>query len=353
MPKRMAFPQSCCRLSAAFFVLTLCSSAQDIVYSGREYLKVGRSWAQIREINLTTNQRLQLTASPRNHWHPWCAPDGRSVFFSSSSENGKEFLYRFDRFTKQEKASVGLNQKLFRITEAISNSRVIVEEYGGIIEIIDIRTNDKIRTLSGVHPALSPNHTLLAWQTPVDRVMHKEQRSHILMAGVDGSGQLDLGEGNTPVFESDGKALTFVRSQGERLDLVRYNIESQQQEIQSTTAEDADPFDDPYGLTISPDRTAIVLSRCCGRYGSAVFWRLTPQRRWEMIDDNLGAWGGWSQNGLMVYATDGRDLRPLDPKRGVWVGDVRLFDSLTGSTRTIVQGISQNEEPRWCTSASR
>jgi hypothetical protein len=191
-------------LSTAFFVLALCSSAQQIVYSGREYLKVGRSWAQIRELNITTNQRRQLTVSQRNHWHPWCAPDGRSVFFTSSSENGEETLYRFDRHTKQEDASVVLDQKLFRITDAISNSRVIVEEYGGIIEIIDIRANSKIRKLSGVHPVLSADRNVLAWQTAVDRVMHREQRSHILVSGVDGSGQLDLGEGNTPVFEPGG-----------------------------------------------------------------------------------------------------------------------------------------------------
>jgi Tol biopolymer transport system component len=113
----MPLPQSCIRLSTAFFVLALCSTAQEIVYSGREYLKVGRSWSQIRELNLTTNQRRQLAVSPRDHWHPWCAPDGKSVFFTSSSENGKEILYRFDRFTKQENASVVLDQ------EAVSDNR--------------------------------------------------------------------------------------------------------------------------------------------------------------------------------------------------------------------------------------
>ena len=341
------------RLSIALFFLSLSSSAQNLVYSGREYLKVGRSWAQIRELDVATNKRVQVTTSPHNHWHPWCAPDGKSILFTSSPENGKETLYRFDRLTKHESLSVALDQTLFRVADAIDSSRVVVEEYGGIIEIVDIARNTKIRKISGEHPVLSPNHTLMAWQTPVDKVMHREQRSHILISALDGTSQLDLGEGNTPVFLPDTKTLMFIRPRDQRLDLVRYSIESQRQEVNTTRADLNDPFDDPYDLTISPDGTTIVFSACCGRYGSAVYWRLMSDQTWKTVDDNLGGWGGGAPDGFLVYATDGRDLRHLDPNRGVWVGDIRLFDSRTGLTRTIVQGISQNQEPRWCRNGSR
>ena len=326
VPKHVGVIGVLSRLSITVFVLTLSSSAQDLVYSGREYLKVGRSWPQIRELNLVTNQRTQLTTSPRGHLRPWCAPDGRSVFFTSDPEKGQEVLYRFDRLTKKETVSVALDQKLFRVTSAIESSRMIVEEYGGIIEIIDIARDRKIRKVSGVHPALSPNHALIAWQTSVDRVMHKEQRSHVLISRVDGTGQLDLGEGNTPIFEPGNKSLIFVRYRDQNLDLVRYDIASQNQEVTATRGNSSDPFEDPYDLTISPDNTTIVLSACCGRYGSALFWRLLSDQTWKLLDDNVEAWGGWSQDGLLVYATDGRDLRPLEPNRGVWVSDIRLFD---------------------------
>lgn len=341
------------RLSIALFLLVLPSRAQTFVYSGREYLKVGRSWAQIREFNPATNRKTQLTTTPRHHFSPWCAPDGMSVLFTSNAENGKESLYRFDRLSKQESFSVALDQKLFRVNDAIDNSRVVVEEFGGVIEIIDVIRNRKIRKVSGVHPVLSADHNFIAWQTPVDEVMHRDQRSHILIARVDGAGEVDLGEGNTPVFQPDNKSLVFVRPQAQGLDLVRYDIESQRREVTSTKGDLNDPFDDPYGLTISPNGTTIVLSACCGRYGSAVFWRLMPDQTWKQVDDNLGGWGGWAQDGLLVYATDGRDLRPLDDNRGVWVGDIRLFDSRTGLTRTILQGVSQNEEPRWCRQGAR
>ena len=340
-------------VSITLSVLTLALSGQDLVYSGREYLKVGRSWPQIRELNLATNQRVQLTTSPRTHLRPWCAPDGRSVFFTSDPVNGQNVLYRFDRPTKQETVSIPLEQTLLQVADAVDSSQVVVEEYGGIIEILDVAKNRKIRKISGVHAALSPDHTLIAWQTPVDRVMNKEQRSHILIARVDGTGQSDLGEGNTPAFLPNSKSLVFVRYRDQNLDLVRYDIESQRQEVTATRDNEADPFEDPYGLTIGPDGTTIVLSSCCGRYGSALFWRLLPDQTWKLLDDNLGRWGGWSQGGLLVYDTDGRDLRQLEPNKSVWVSDIKLFDPATGLTRTILQGVSQNEEPRWCRSDGR
>ncbi|MGI9074427.1 MAG: hypothetical protein ACR2JB_24645 [Bryobacteraceae bacterium] len=71
------------------FVLTLLAvslpvAAQMFVYSGREYLKVGRSWSQIREMSLATGRQAQLTATPHDHWRPWCSPDGRSILFTPS-----------------------------------------------------------------------------------------------------------------------------------------------------------------------------------------------------------------------------------------------------------------------------
>jgi hypothetical protein len=330
------------------------SGSQSFVYSGREYLKLGRSWAQVTEFNTVNNRKTQLTTTWRHHFSPWCTPDGKSVLFTSTPENGKESLYRFDRLSKQESLSVALDQKLFRVTDAIDDSLVVVEEFGAVIEIIDVKGNRKLRKFSGVRPVLSSDHTLIAWQTPVDKVLHPEQRSHILMARVDGTGEVDLGEGYTPVFQRDNKSLIFVRPQTQGgLDLIRYDVEAERHDVTPTKGDLNDPFEDPYGLTISPDVTTIMLSACCGRYGSAVYWRLTSDQTWKRVDDNLGSWGEWSQDGLLVYAADGRDLRPLDENRGVWVGDIKLFDSRTGLTNTVVQGVSQNEDPRWCRQPGR
>jgi Tol biopolymer transport system component len=178
----------------------------------------------------------------------------------------------------------------------------------------------------------------MAWQTSVERVLNKEQRSHVLIARVDGTDQSDLGEGNTPAFVPDNKSVVFVRYRDKNLELVRYDIETRSQEVSATKHNHSDffedPFEDPYGLTIGPDGTTIVLSACCGRYGSALFWRLLPDQSWKSLDDNLGAWGGWTQGGLLVYDTDGHDLRQLVPKKGVWVSDIRIFALGTGFIRT-------------------
>jgi hypothetical protein len=66
------------------------------------------------------------------------------------------------------------------------------------------------------------------------------------------------------------------------------------------------------------------------------------------VDDNLHGWGGWSGNGRLMYATDGRDLRSLDSKRSVWVADMKELDQNSGKVQTVVSGVGMNEFPRWC-----
>lgn len=57
--------------------------AQTFVYSGREYQTVGRSYAQLRTMDLSTGVTTQLTTSNRDHERPWCSPDdGACIFFT-------------------------------------------------------------------------------------------------------------------------------------------------------------------------------------------------------------------------------------------------------------------------------
>jgi hypothetical protein len=336
------------------FVFSLSLQAQTFVYAGREYLKAGRSWTQIREFDLSSGRKVQLTSTPWDHYNPWCAPDGRSILFTSGTSGplGAKGLYRFDRTTKEETPLLILDQALYSVVAAIDRSRIVVQEYGGIIDILDLNAKKKVRQIRGVNVALAFDRRWMAWQTPVDTVLHPEQRSHVLISGIDGTGQLDLGEGAVPVFLPGNETLMFVRSgqDAKHLDVVRYNLASKQKEVRNT---EADWLGEPYALTVSPGGSTILLSACCGRYGTAVYWRLGSTQKWGLVDDNLHGWGGWSQGGLLVYATDGRDLRPLDANRSVWVGDIKLFDSASGQVRTIVQGIGQNQDPCWCGPISR
>jgi hypothetical protein len=77
---------------------------------------------------------------------------------------------------------------------------------------------------------------------------------------------------------------------------------------------------------------------------------MTAGGEWSIVDENLHSWGGWSPDGRLIYATDGRDLRPLDAQRNVWVSDIKLLDQHGGKTSTVVSGVSLNEDPCWCDS---
>ena len=50
---------------------------------------------------------------------------------------------------------------------ALSDSWVLVQEYGGILEIIDVAAAKSIRRFSGVNPVVSSDRKLLAWETRV------------------------------------------------------------------------------------------------------------------------------------------------------------------------------------------
>ncbi len=309
--------------------------AQTFIYSGREYLQQGQSWAQIREVDLATGRRKQLTTSAQHHWRPWCSPDNKSILFTTGAID--KTLYRFDRVTKRETPLVTLEQDFFTVSAALSDSRIVIQEYGGVIEIIDIAAARSIRRFSGVNPVLSSDRKLLAWQSRVDPF--SKVQPHILFSDVNRDASTDLG------FANDTELL-FLRQRNETsLEIVRYNIGSQMEQVRVVKPSE---YGDVLDSTLGPDGTTLVIATGGGRYGTAVYWRLTSSGEWSLVDDNLHDWGGWSHDGRLIYATDGRDLRSLDSKRSVWVGDIKLVDQNTGKVQTVISGVSMNQYPRWC-----
>src|SRR6266700_2949292 len=98
---------------------SLPAAAQTFIYSGREYLQQGQSWGQIREVDLATNRRIQLTTSARHHWKPWCTPDNKFILFTTGAID--KTLCRFDRLTKRETAVMTLDQDIFAVSAALSD----------------------------------------------------------------------------------------------------------------------------------------------------------------------------------------------------------------------------------------
>jgi hypothetical protein len=211
-------------------------AGQTVIYSGREYFQQGRSWFHIREVDLATGRHTQLTTDPHNHSNPWCGPDKDSILFTSSSSGRQKSLHRFDRVTKKETFVVTLEQDLFAIVGALDDSRIVVQEYGGVIEIVDIAARHKMRRISGVNPTIAPNRNVMAWQTATN-ISNPEQKSHILLSNIDDdSNSIDLGEGSAPIFMFGGTQLLFARSNKatDQFDIVRYKIEGRLQEVQPT-----------------------------------------------------------------------------------------------------------------------
>jgi|GEM_PF-2356677 len=351
----MLSPKTLTWITSACIMLAQPAGSQTIVYSGRTYLKAGRSWAQIWQVDAQTGQRRQLTITRRDHQSPWCASGGRSILFTAGN---RRVLYRFDRKTRRETLLAVLDRPLLQVIGTISRSQIMLQEDDGSIEIVDIDLNHKVRTMQGYAAVLAPNRRLVAWTT--SGAFPRGAPSHVMISDVNGSTPLDLGEGSAPAFTPDSLTLRFVRGKtmaafsrthdtNGPLYEVQYDIASQRQ---TTTASEASEIVEPYKLTISPDGVTTILSACCGGYGSPVYWRKTLDGGWSFVDGNLSDWGGWSQSGLLIYATDGHDLRPLDSRRSVWIGDIKLYDSRTSRVRTVVSGVSMNQEPRWCSDNS-
>lgn len=226
---------------------------------------------------------------------------------------------------------------------ALSDSWVLVQEYGGILEIIDVAAAKSIRRFSGVNPVVSSDRKLLAWETRVDSF--SKVQPHILVWNANRNEPTDLGEGRAPVFASQTELLFFRQQSETSTEVVRYNTDTQREQVRVVKAPE---YGDVLDSTLSPDGTTLVISTDGGRYGTAVYWRLISSGEWTVVDDNLHEWGGWSRDGRLIYSTNGRDLRGLDSKRSVWVGDIKLLDQHTGNVQTIISGVSMNQNPRWC-----
>lgn len=126
--------------ATTFFAVSL--HAQTFVYSGREYKRVGRSYGQLRTMDLKTGTQTQLTTSDRDHNTPWCSPDGSYILFTVPDE---QWIFKFDRRTKTESREIPLTEELFAFVGMLESNRLLVQHRGGILEVLDLKTNRSVR----------------------------------------------------------------------------------------------------------------------------------------------------------------------------------------------------------------
>jgi hypothetical protein len=325
----------------------LAAHGQVFVYSGREYSKVGRSYSQIRSVDIATGKQTQLSKSMRYHNSPWCASDG-SILFTVPDEKA---IYRLDPASGTEHKIMPIDQNLAAVIGELDDQRIVVQEYADDfqIEILDLKMGRSIRKISGLRASISPDHKLIAYEFSPS-IPDQKQVPHVYITEIQSGNVLDLGEGATPTFLPTQGKLVYTHPEktknAPQIEIVIYDLNTGKSNSKIFTADEA-IFPEFADLTVAPDGGTMVLASAGGGHGSSVYYLLRSGSA-TVIDSDLLGWAGWSSNNLLLYGTD-RILRALDKNRSVWVTDIKVFDSHTGSVRTIKGGISLNLDPQWCT----
>jgi Tol biopolymer transport system component len=342
-PSRKQSPQLLLVLS--YLLLGMGSlHSQSFIYSGREYRKVGKSYWQIRFLDIATGKQKQLSISARDHSIPFCTSDG-SIFFTIYGEHA---IYRLDPVTGKESIIMPIAHELGAFIGDLDNQRVAVQVVGNDfgIEILDLKTGRSIKNFKGVSASVSPDHKFIAYEYPPS---DPHVVSHVYIAEIHGDKVLDMGEGATPAFFPNGEKIAYTLAQkskdSSQIETIIYDLKKGTRDSKIFTAANR-VFDWFYDLTIAPDGITMILSNAEGQHGSGAFYLLQNGSATK-IDESLQGWAGWSTNGLLLYATE-RDIRELAGVGGVWVYDIKAFDLHTGKIRTLIKGISANEDPCWC-----
>lgn len=333
----------------AFFALqSIGAHGQTVVYSGQVYLPEGKSYSEIRLLDLATGKTVQMSHSARFHGTPWCSSDG-SILFTVPWQEG---LYRLDRDTGVEQKVATTDQPNVSIVGGLSNGRVLVQEYTSefVIEIFDLKASRFIRKIEGLRAAISADQKWIAYQYPASPL--KPGASHVYVTEVEGDKVIDLGQGDTPAFFPKEEKLAYTHPEksenGQTIEVIVYDL--QRDERKSAVFKDGDELvPDFRDLIVAPDGMTMILALGGGAHGPSDSYLLRDGTA-TLTHMDLREWAGWSKNGLLLYSTSNA-LRPLDHHRNVWTSDIEVFDYRTRKVKPVVSGISQNTDPQWCSAS--
>jgi hypothetical protein len=352
--RRLYFPTRC-HMSKRFSYLVsaiVCVALQSfsihgqtLVYSGQNYLPQGKSYSEIRLLDLTTGKTVQLSQSARSHGTPWCASDG-SILFTVPWQEG---LYRLDRKTGTEQKLATTDQPNVSIVGELRNGRIVLQEFTSefVIQFYDLKTGRVVRSFPGLLPSISSDQNWIAYQYPASPL--KPGISHVFIAEVEGSKVVDLGPGETPVFFPAEKKLAYTHPEksegGNTIEVVIYDL--QHDDRKTAVFQGRDELSANFHhLIAAPDGITMILTLDGGAHGPPDSYLLRDGTA-TSINLDLSELAGWSNNGLLLYSTSDT-LRPLDRRRNVWASDIEVFDYRTQKIKPVVTGISANTDPQWC-----
>ena len=358
----------CRRLRAALLALGIVLSASSVraqvVYSGRVYTARGHSWHQLRVIQVSDGKTTALTDSARSHHWPRCTLDGRYIYFLSNTEDDEEIfpqqIWRFERSTGTE-SLVFRQPNLPPPTDADYSKREIWGLIGpsadGRAIFFDIGAGEVLKfDGSEARPATTKEGTFSVLSPEARRIALTGQDGHLRV--IDTSGRLlkDLGQCDLPAWSSDGKQLAcFTSDQSVRTIDTASGTTTHKIALPSEGAH----WSFPTIVAWRPDGKSLLVgcdgadSGSTSRYDD--YWLLDLQKHtWKYIDGGNSAL--WTQDGSQIIYTSPRDLGLLPGERSklsgathqVWVTQLESADIETLKTRTLVGGVSHNEDPQWC-----
>lgn len=328
-----------------FALQSISIHGQTLVYSGQNYLPQGKSYSEIRLLDLATGKTVQLSQSARFHGTPWCASDG-SILFTIPWQEG---LYRLDRATGTEQKIATTDQPNVSIVGELPNGRIVLQEFTSefVIQFYDLKAGRVVRSIPGLLPSISSDRSWIAYQYPASPL--KPGISHVFIAEVEGSKVIDLGPGETPAFFPTEEKLAYTHPEksagGNTIEVVIYDL--QHDDRKTAVFQDGDEASAEFHhLIAAPDGVTMILTLDGGAHGPAASYLLRDGAA-TSIDMDLREPAGWSNNGLLLYSTSDA-LRPLDRRRKVWASDIEVFDYRTRKIKPVVAGISANTDPQWC-----
>lgn len=203
----------------------------------------------------------RITADPSNDTEPALAPDGKTLLFMATGDDGESTIVGVD-------PTSGAGRTLYTSANAHSSDPAWMPDGTGVVFLTDapgsasvVRTltntpNAAITVVVGgaiapgaASPAVSPDGKRLALTTMV------RGGANIAVVNMDGSRLTILGEGGTPAWSPDGKKLTFQRNVSGNPQLFVINADSGGSVVQVTN--------DKYACKTprwSPDGKFIVFS---------------------------------------------------------------------------------------------
>ncbi len=322
----------------------------DIVYSARYYKPGTRpSHYKIWRINSAGSGRVQVTSGGSDDHSPIWLADGKTILFVREVGKTRTLCTVSERGGPVTQLVVLPDGYTF-IESVVPNRRSVVylvHDPEWKLVLFDVATRQERVLAAGNTTAWSPDShqfyiSMWGESRPSAQILDLATSSQLPLA--DDLGAAVWLDDNTLVAEA------FAQNPGQaRLVILRADgTKEREVPLPFTWDDDLSPFADNL-FAIPGDPDSVLYGRHAGdsTAGPAqMFYRVSLTGDPPTVVAK-GRDLAWSADHRLFATGDGRQLAPLDRKRGVWVSPLSVVSLANGQTRTLVQGLVSVEEFDW------